>query len=192
MTPVCNHNHSKGFTLIEVMFALVILFGGLTILLQGAASSVASTKRAQLMTVAAELGRSKMYEIEETLLHDGFQDTDEEDDGDFGDEEWKQIKWSSKITRIDISNPQALVSMVAGIALGAPGEGEGEEEAAGLFDGFGGGEGGGIFDTMLPIVSNILEKAIRKVHLKVSWKNGNEDQEINLDCYFVDPTAIRL
>ena len=183
---------SKGFTLIEVMFALAILFGGLTILLQGAASSVASTKRAQLMTVAAELGRMKMYDIEETLLHDGFQEIDKEEEGDFSDEDWKQIKWSSKITKIDISNPQALVSMVAGIPFGAPSEGEGGEESAGLFDDFNGGGGGGIFETMLPIVSNILEKAIRKVHLKVMWKNGKEDQEINLDCYFVDPTAIRL
>ena len=113
----CQAWSQRGFTLVEVMFALLILFGGLTLLLRGAAASVESTKRAQIMSVASELARYKMAEIEEELLQEGFQETDQDDEGDFDDEGWEQIAWESKITKIDISNPEMLFSVLFADAM---------------------------------------------------------------------------
>src|SRR5690606_21611047 len=51
---------SAGFTLVEVMIALSILFAALVVLLRGAAMNIAATQRAHMLTAATELARSKM------------------------------------------------------------------------------------------------------------------------------------
>lgn len=67
----------SGFTLLEVMLAVAILGFALAVLAKGAASSMHGAVDAQMMSVATDLSRSKMHDIEEQLLKDGFTDTDQ-------------------------------------------------------------------------------------------------------------------
>jgi prepilin-type N-terminal cleavage/methylation domain-containing protein len=70
--------HSQpGFTLLEVMLAVAILGFALAVLAKGAASSMHGAVDAQMMSVATDLSRGKMHDIEEQLLKDGFNDTDQ-------------------------------------------------------------------------------------------------------------------
>lgn len=174
-----------GFTLIEVMIALAIMAGMLTLLLRGAAGNVASTDRARMMTAATELARNKMYDIEEELLHNGFQPDVQEDEGDFEEEGWPQIKWKTEIAKIELPNAEALSGFD-----GEDGE-EGEDSSGGGTGGLGGGGlGGAIIGSQFEMVKNMMEEALRRVRVTISYKVAGYEEEFTVDCYFTDPAAI--
>jgi len=185
-------SEAGGFTLLEVMFALGTLALALGFLLSGAAANMTATRRAQMTTAATELARGKMLDIEEMLLHDGFQELEKTIDGDFEEEGWESIRWEAEILKIELPNIGAMES------LSGDGEAEGESDGAagsplsGLL-GMGAGDGGagaGLIQSQFETFSNILEASVRKVILKVAWKAGAEEEYIVVDCYFTDPTAI--
>jgi general secretion pathway protein I len=106
----------KGFTLIEVMFALALLGLALVVLIRSSSSSIFNAEQAHMLGVATDLGRGEMYEIEETLLKDGFSDTDQSQDDfkGFDDQGWPQIKYSYKIEAIEMPSFDQLQALAAG------------------------------------------------------------------------------
>lgn len=184
----------RGFTLLEVMIALAILAGGLMILLSASSMNVERTKRAQWLAVATDLARGKMYDLEEELLKDGFQELDKTESGEFDDEGWPQIEWEAKVEKIELPSLGALQE----------GQAEGEEGAeggagGGLLGGFLGTAGGadpstnagaGLIASQFQLVADVLEKSIRKVTLTVKWTVNGDEQELVVNCYFTDPKAV--
>jgi prepilin-type N-terminal cleavage/methylation domain-containing protein len=190
-----------GFTLVETMIALAILAIGLGMLLRSTASNIFAAQRAQMMTSAINLTRGKMYDIEETLLVDGFQEMDQTEEGNFSEEGWPQIEWKAEIVKIELPDMSTLQGMTgeAG-AEGAEGESAtGAPAAGGLLGGMLGGVGGtdpnsaagaGIMGTYYTMISDVLKDAIRKVTLTVSWDIAGDHETMVVTCYFTDPGAI--
>ena len=56
-----------GFTLLEVMFGLILLGLALTVLIKAAAGDIFSTQQAHMLGVVTDLARGKMYDLEEQL-----------------------------------------------------------------------------------------------------------------------------
>src|SRR3954454_17686590 len=77
----------SGFTLLEVLVAVAILGLGLTVILSSQAGLFSSATRGEHLTVAGNLLRCKMSEIELDLDQKGFNLTDENDEGDCCDED---------------------------------------------------------------------------------------------------------
>jgi prepilin-type N-terminal cleavage/methylation domain-containing protein len=67
----------NGFTLLEVMLGLAILGFALTVLVKSASVSMQGAFDTQNMSIATELARGKMNDIEEMLVKEGFTDTDQ-------------------------------------------------------------------------------------------------------------------
>jgi general secretion pathway protein I len=67
-----SHAARAGFTLIEVMVAVVILAIGLTSLFTSEAGAVRIAQRARTTTIATMLARCKMGEVEERVSKEGF------------------------------------------------------------------------------------------------------------------------
>jgi general secretion pathway protein I len=107
---------SRGFTLIEVMFALALLGLALVVLIRSSSSSIFNAEQAHMLGVATDLGRGEMYEIEETLLKDGFSDTDQSQDDykGFDDQGWPQIKYSYKIEAVEMPSFDQLQALATG------------------------------------------------------------------------------
>ncbi len=176
-----------GFTLIEVMIALAILAGGLVFLMRSTASNIFAAQKAQMLTAASNLARGKMYEIEERLLADGYQELDQVEEGNFGDD------------GIELPD-MATLQNVAG--QGQEGQGAaGGTAPGGLLGGIlgTGGMAGSPSNAMgatlmggyYSLVSDILKDAIRKVTLTVSYPLvGGETQSFAVTCYFTDPKAV--
>jgi general secretion pathway protein I len=111
----------RGFTLIEVMFALALLGLALVVLIKSSSSSIFNAEQAHMLGVATDLGRGEMYEIEEQLLKDGFSDTDQSQDDwkGFDDQGWPQIKYSYKVEAVEMPSFDQLQALATGHGSGA-------------------------------------------------------------------------
>ena len=175
--------------------ALAILAAALTILLRGAAANIANTQRAQLITAVTELARGKLYDIEETLLEEGFSQTEQELDGDFDEEGWPTISWRARVLTIEMPNLDALQTPSEDIAAGNgddEGATTGDYEDAGMIgqmlSQFGGGSG--VETLMYETLRNVFAEAIRKVVLTVTYSVAGQQEEFTVDVYFTNPAAV--
>jgi prepilin-type N-terminal cleavage/methylation domain-containing protein len=200
----------RGFTLLEVMLALSILAVTLVGLLGRTTGNVRLTQESAMRGTAAALARGQMYEIEDHLLREGFQDLDQNLEGDFQEQGWPQIHWEAAIEKVEIPGMEGMKAMQGGAGEpGAEGDGgEGQTQGAGGMigsilsmgglGGMGGGEGGedtsvdaAMISSQFEMFRQVLEASIRKVTLTVTWKVGNEDQQMVVVCYFTDPDAMQ-
>ena len=99
----------RGFTLLEVLVAIAILGLGMTVLLSSQVGLFSSAQRAENLSVAENLARCKMSEIEVDLLKKGYQVTDQKDEGECcKDEEEHGFKCEWKIERVELPQPPGL------------------------------------------------------------------------------------
>jgi hypothetical protein len=126
------------------MIGLALLGLAMTVLIKSTAGNIFNARQAQMMGVVTELARGKMYELEETLLKDGFTDTglanadDCTDYKGFEDEGWPSVQWCAKIEQVELPSWDVLQAMAAGA-----GSGSGSKPGSGA--GAGSGEMGGGF-----------------------------------------------
>lgn len=180
----------SGFTLLEVMIALAILAGGLALSIAATASNVRQAHRAQKLGVATNLARGKMYDIEEKLIKDGFQEMDQNEDGDFSDEGWPDVKWEVTIEKVELPGLGALQA-ADGSGTGddstAPGEATPGSDIAGSAGAF---AGAGLIGSQFEMIANVLERSIRRVTLKVTWNVGQKTEDMTVVCYFTNSQGV--
>jgi len=191
---VTRRRRTWGFTLLEVMIALAILGAALIVLLRISSQDVRASYRAKLLTIATQLARSKMNDIEEELAKNGFTDTGENEQGDFTDEGQKKFLWEATIEKVVLPTTDQLSSDLgkdakdgkspssAAAAPGLPGVAgfadsmlgnKAVSEMMGTSSGSAtGGLGASMVQMYFPLISPILENAIRKVTLTVKWRVG--------------------
>lgn len=182
----------RGFTLLEVMISLAILAVALVLLLEISTRHVRAAHEVKLMTVATELARGKMLDVEEELLHEGFQEMAETMEGDFDEEGYPKMTWEALIEKVEL--PEAG-EMAQGAQAGTGADGD---SPLGGFLPSGGtnpqdamaAAGAGQVLAMFPLFKGVLEQAIRKVTLTVKWKVGSQEEKMVVVCYFTDPKAV--
>lgn len=158
--------NARGFTLLEVMIGLALLGFALTVLLKSAANSIFNARQAQMIGVVTDLARAKMYDIEEQLQKDGFNETGLADATDectdweeLDDEGWPNVSWCAKIEQVELPSWDKLQEMTkqtgsaamgsagSGSAIGSDGElpsgGFQDSALGGMLSMLGGGLGGG-------------------------------------------------
>ena len=178
----------RGFTLIEVMVSLAILALALTVLGEAQQAAMGQVMRAKMMTVATLLAREKMVDLEDDLFKDGFSDFEEEETGDFDDEKFPRYSWTLKIEKVEM--PQSIDGKALGDAEadgtgGGGGMGEKGPASTGM-----GMLGGQMLGKQFEMFRNVIEAAIRRVSLKVAWKEGRRERAITVVGYFTDPRKI--
>jgi len=201
---------AKGFTLLEVMVALSIMAASLVWISQAHIDATMDTSRAKMMTVASMLARAKMNEVEFELIHEGFSDFEEEECGAFDDEGYgdlEKFKWCYLIEKIEL--PENL-DLQRAFGLGGEDESFRDSEGASatsqptsplmaMMGSMGGGSGlesmmaGGaaqLLASQFGIIKNVIEQAIRRVTLTVSWSEGFRDRELVIVAYFTNPEVI--
>jgi len=82
---------NKGFTLIEVMFAMAILAIGLVAIFQSQSQSISMATDSRFLTTASLLAQSKMVEVETRSAL-----SNQSEDGDFGID-YPQYTWHLEI-----------------------------------------------------------------------------------------------
>jgi general secretion pathway protein I len=128
----------RGFTLLEVVVAMAILGVALIAIFDLNAGAVASHAYVKRITVATQLARSKMTDLEQELYDKGFELDDVERSGDFAAEGWQSFTWKARILAPVTSgaSPDKLLEALLSLP---PGEGGG---LSALFGGLGGADAG--------------------------------------------------
>lgn len=204
----------RAFTLLEVVIALAILAVSLVAILDINSQAVYSHVYAKKLTIATLLARSKMVDLEQKLHDQGMTPDDEEDAGDFSDDGWPSYKWRAKIIapKTNGLSPEQLFGALFNLPMGMGGEGkDGKDGLGGLLGGlFGaGGKSGappapggtppaggagalgalgpmaGIAQQQFTQMVDQLQKAVREVHLTVTWKEGKITESLDLVTHVV-------
>jgi general secretion pathway protein I len=201
---------ARGFSLLEVVVALAILSLSLMAIFDLNAGAVASHVYVKRLTIATLLARSKMTDLEQKLYDKGFSNDDEEDSGDFSDEGWSSFKWRAKIIapKTEGMTPQQLIGGLFNFPMGDGKDGSdpmgglgslfgaGGDQTKGLGAAAAGGAGAmGGLAAMGPMAGMIqgqftqmvdqLTKAVREVHLTVTWKEGKQTESFDLVTHVV-------
>jgi general secretion pathway protein I len=163
-----------GFTLLEVVVALAILSLSLVVLLQAQGQALASAGRSRDLTVATLLARGKMVDIEQHLFHDGFVLNDEEDDGDFRDEGYPDIKWKSRVSEVELD--LSTLKGLCGAVGGKSGKGGDKDDQARTDCESTMGQIGG----MLGSLTEEVARSIRAVELEVMWNVDKYSETMRL------------
>ena len=74
----------------------------LVVLLEIVTNNVRATNHAKLTTAATFLARTKMSDIEDDILYDGFSSETENAKGTFKDDGYPQFRWETSIERIEL------------------------------------------------------------------------------------------
>jgi general secretion pathway protein I len=209
---------SRGFTLLEVLVAIAILGLGLTVILGSQVGLFTNAARGEHLTVATNLVRCKMSEIEVKLLTYGYQLTDETDEGPCctgEDEDSDGYRCSWKVERVKL--PELPLNGVDGGANPA-GDGGLDLGPIGLLTGLNqpGGQNLGdkassgdlaktlgnapspmslapmMMSMVYPTLKPMLEASIRKVSVTVTYKEGKFDRELLVTQYVTNPQQGQL
>lgn len=229
-----------GFTLMEVMIAVVIMALGLGSLFASEAGAIRIAHRARTTTIATLLARCKMGEVEEKVAKEGWPGTTLDGrDECCEDAEHKGYDCEWKVERIVLpESSEAKSEDEAKKALddaksggGVPGEKSGSSSGAlpplgaggapGTSDpgamgiplnglppilggtststtgGFGGTGSAGadpvssmVMSFAFPIMKPIIEEQVRRVTVKVAWKEGDREQSFEVVQFLVNELPV--
>jgi len=205
----------SGFTLLEVVVAMAILGLALLAIFDLNAGAVASHAYVKRITIATQLARAKMTDLEQELYDKGFEVDDVERSGDFAAEGWNGFSWKARILAPKTSGVSADKLLEALFGLSA-GEGGG---LASLFSGLGGADGGlgglasslsgGLSNSSLPPgatgpsgtqalgpfsaiaqtqttqLLDQIRRGVREVRLSVTWKEGTRTESLDVVTHVV-------
>lgn len=204
-------NRPAGFTLLEVLMAVVILGLGLTVLLGAQTGLFANAKRAERLSLATNVARCRMSELELELLQNGYPLIDQESEGDccMGESE-DGFRCSWKIQRVELPETSGLDGD-GGVGEGVEGESTGalgaladiqEKGASALGEGadlgtlaesLGSASTGtdGLVSMVMgfvyPSLKPMLEASIRKIVVTVAWKEGIKERTLVVTQFVTDP-----
>lgn len=174
-----------GFTLLEVLVAVAILSISLTSLLTSQMNALRATRYAASITAMAFLAESKLIDIEWQIKEeeDGWGENDKEFEGDFSEEGWPEVTYKCVADKIEMPDYSALQR-----SADAADNAETQESGVDTQD-----VGEQAFDSLgmvWPIIKEAIERAIRKAHCTVYWKDGKIEQDFRVDTFWTDPAAL--
>lgn len=172
---------SHGFTLLEVMVALAILSLSLTAIFSGEVGAFRTAYHADKVSIATQLARCKMSEIEETLEREGFPAISAEGtDGCCEDGEVDGYRCTWAVEPVEFADPSEVL---AEEQKSAAEFGSVDEVVAGA--GIGGGDmlGEIAMGYAWPILQPVLEAQVRRALVIVTWKEGSSERDFDVTQY---------
>jgi len=174
----------SGFTLLEIMVAVAILASTLVVLLSIVTNNVRSTNHAKMTTAATFLARTKMVEIEDEILDNGFTDNDESKSGTFRDLGYQQFRFDTLIERIELPSDLAQKARDQSTS-----DTKDAKDPMSMLTGF----MGGMMSSFIDPVRLGLQESVRKVTVRVLWdEHGRRDQSFEVIQYLTDPAKLDL
>ena len=181
-----------GFTVIEVMVAVLLLAISVASIFGAQFAAVATADYSQYVTQAVQLARCRMNELElQFQIDDGFEEGDVTGSGmcceivdDEKDIEPFECSW--EVTMIEFPDvTQMLSGSVGDVDGGLVDDTMGTGSIGDFADDF---DAMGIVSAVAPMITELLRAAIRRVTVRVEWDQGSKHREIEITQYVTHPT----
>jgi general secretion pathway protein I len=153
---------SQGFTLIEVLVALMIVSAAIMASASLWSGNFTTMRKSSLNYDVATILERKMVEIEAKYKDKPLTEVPEEESGDFGSE-YPQFRWKMKSREMEFPDLTPIIM------------GQNEEPNEQLL-------------SMIKQMTEYLNKAIKEVQVSVFVKRGKREMEFTATQYFVDYT----
>ena len=153
--------NKKGFTLIEVLVALMILAGTSIVLYESWGGSLRAVKKGRFYNTVTLLLQKKVVEFEVQAKTKKIDEVVDEE-GDFGSD-YPEYKWKIKV------HPFAVPP------INPNGGGLGEQNQ--------------MADMIMKTMSDYFEKAVREVLVTVIYKSGDKENKYSVSTIYVDYTV---
>ncbi|MCO4771708.1 MAG: prepilin-type N-terminal cleavage/methylation domain-containing protein [Deltaproteobacteria bacterium] len=190
-----------GFTLLEVMMALLLLATSIMILVQSQLTAVHLQEEATRINTATMLARGIFTELEFRMFDEGFGELEVKEQGDFNDTiydgQFDEYRWEYEVEKVDVELPGLgnLMQMLGG----------GQEEAGqavGLNANAGQGPGGqlaalGQLGILSPeMLSEQMSNYLREARVRICWtpgqggpRNNVEEECLEVISHLSNPTG---
>jgi general secretion pathway protein I len=206
-----NRASLRGFTLLEVLVAIAILGLGLTAILGAQVGLFSNAARAEKLTVASNLVRCQMEEVEHKLLQRGFPAFDEKEEGDCCDDEAEGVDGYHCITQIErvvLPDPSSVINEDAGtpgednmgplgvlsklqqnqLTPGSDGPASLQEISKSLGESASTeGMGPLVMGMAYPSLKPMLEASIRRLTVTVEWNEGVRTRDLKVTQFIAYP-----
>ncbi|MEM7495368.1 MAG: type II secretion system protein [Myxococcota bacterium] len=174
---IIHHSRSGGFSLPEIMVALVILSTSLFVLLRWHTQSIQLASRARDVIVATNLARGKVLDCRHLLRErnlDASARFDEE--GNFAEEGHESFTWECHAypLKLPVAGAAAAVSQLAGEAD--------ETGQAGI--------AASVAGPWIDMIAQALSDAIRELVVIVRWPRGKKWEEMRMVAHVIDKTPL--
>lgn len=150
---------SAGFTLLEVVIAVVIMALMMSGLFALTGTATQMSRRAEAITTATMLARKKMAEVmldmDKRGVEGKFPQDDERENGDF-EKPFDRYKWQVEVRKVELPLPPV------------------QDEKAGLMQVF------------MQTIAKQISEAVREVKLTVSWSIRDKEQSIVVTTHVVN------
>ena len=188
----------RGFTLLEVMVAVVILAAALVLIGQGVAQSVRQANHARMTRTAVLLARQKVADVEADLYKNGFSDFPEEGGETFAEQGFPGYRWTMRADKIElptnlgqaaadasqkIADANKDVASSGGANSRARAQATDASMMSTLLSSF-----GGVIDQ----VRMALEDSVRRITVRVIWMEPPREEKLEVVAYFVDTTRMAI
>lgn len=199
--------------MLEIMIAVAILAGALTVLVHAQATAVLMTTETEKLLVATMLAKEKMAEVQLMMESEGFGEQDIEEEGDFDDfgdmdgldlnldvdDAYEDYQWAYTVRQIELDLGGDFTGMAESLAgqgywgeqdydqQGQSGSSvsgrDGQTDQAGLDD----------MGVSSDMITDLLGGYIREVRVLVWW-GDNEDEldQVEITTHVINSAALSL
>jgi general secretion pathway protein I len=151
----------SGFTLLEVLIALVILTGGIMLLANSWSGNLFRIRKAGIYNNVGTLLERKIVELEAQYKDKPLTEVPETDSGDFGDD-FPEYSWEMKSRDLKFPDLSAVII----------GQEDGQRDENLI--------------SMIRQMTEILSKAIKEVQVTVTVKKNKKELKYSATNYIVD------
>lgn len=151
---------TKGFSLIEVLLAMMILSGGVLLLANSWSGSFLRIRKTQTATEVAALLERKIVELEVKYKGKPLEGIPEEESDDFGSD-YPQYRWQMTSKEFE------LPDLSAGLTARDGGANE-------------------MFIQLMRTLTEHLKKTVKEIKVSVFYKVGDKELEYSVTTFFVD------
>lgn len=165
---------NRGFTLLEVMVALMIFAISISSMLSSMSEGASLTYDSKDLLKAALLAEEVMQDVEIDLAKEGFSDETVENKGDFKGDGYERFYWIEKRKKIELPDDVGAMSKMFG------GDNEQQQGVMSMLGGF------------IQTIMQIFESSIREIEVEVYWFDDDDEREEDRNSFKLVTHVISL